>query len=284
VISPESEEITLEILDDYENRRGPFNDARLPIESVMPELEFADNHERAIFLTFSTSLTYRGDARVVRQQARALWEQNRWVYDPEDLVGNNRYEDLLNLFTNPIIYSDRQGKQRSAKMRYGKKDCGIWYNIAYTLKEDHESNPLSLLSSNNYHAKQIFDYVQTARWDEYAHEQIKWSKKKFPCLGGEKVGPLWLRLIDRYSRSLDGMEQIPLPVDRQIVKVTNFLEGTQFPRDCGEQTREKVRELWHPFCKKHGISTAELDNVLWRIGEDENWDKWGEKYLKQLTD
>lgn len=282
MVSAETEQITLKILDDYNHRRGNFKDAKLPIEVVMPEIEFGNDRGRAMFLTLSTSLNYRGDARVLRQQTRALWERHRWVYDPDDLVGNNRYEDLLNQFTNPIVYSDSHGGPASAKMRYGKKDCGIWYTIAYTLKQEHDSNPLHLFDSNNYDATRIFEYVQTARWDEYAHGQINWSKKKFPCLGGEKVGPLWLRLVDQYVHSLERMEQIPLPVDRQIVKVTNHLENTQFPRDCGKQTRERIRQLWHPFCKKHGISTAELDNVLWRIGEDKNWEEWGQEYLKKL--
>lgn len=86
------------------------------------------------------------------------------------------------------------------------------------------------------------------------------------------------------SVELDGVDLLPLPVDRQIVKVTNCLEGEDYSLEPSVQERREIRELWESFCKEHGYATAELDDALWRIGEqgdDEqgNWDEWGKEYL-----
>lgn len=285
MLSSKTIRVTKALMEDYENQQSHFEDVEssiLPVESVMDQMGFSNDRERALYLTLSTALNFMRSAETLRRKTKALWDKERWIYEPDTLVGEDRYGELESLFTRPVEYTDSEGQETESKMRYGKKDCDIWFTIATTLYEDHESNPLDFFASHDYDASEIFAYVQTERRDEYAHERITFSKQKFPYLAGEKIGPLWLRLVDDLVRPLDGVDLLPLPVDRQIVKVTNYLEGTNYSLEPSAQDRKEIRKLWEPFCEQHGYSTAELDDALWRIGEEENWDNWGQEYLDDL--
>jgi hypothetical protein len=286
MLSSEAERVTQVIMQDYQNQQGPFEDVEssiLPVESVMDEMfdEDSDTREMALYLTLSTSLNFMRQADRLRQRTMALWTDENWIYRPSVLVEEDRYEDLLNLFKGQDAHANHPVFEEHGLMEYGKQDADIWFTIAATLYEEHDSNPIHLFESFEDDAQAIFDHVQTDRREEPAHERIRFTKK-YPYLGGEKVGPLWLRLTDDLVYRLDGVQLLPLPVDRQIVKVTNVLDGTEYPLEPDDDDRQEIRELWHPFCKEYGYSTAELDDALWRIGEEENWDAWGEEYIEKI--
>lgn len=285
MLSPEAERATLKIMDDYENHQGPFEDVEssiLPVESVMNEMFDEDSKDRAkaLYLTLSTSLNFMRQAQRLRQRTKGLWETESWIYEPETLVEGDLYEDLLDLFKGRNEYANHPTLEKHGLMEYGKQDADIWFTIATTFYEDYDSNPIRLFKSCDDDARTVFEHVQSARREEPAHEQIRFTAK-YPYLSGEKVGPLWLRLTDDLVYPLNGVELLPLPVDRQIVKVTNALLGTEYPLEPDDGDRKAIRERWHPFCEEHGISTAELDDALWRVGEEENWEAWGEEYIQE---
>lgn len=274
-----------QVVEDYRASEGPFDgtiseeSAALPIERIWREMF---TQPEALYLTLSTALNYSGkQAETLRWRTKELWETERWIYEPDELVGNDRYYDLLDLFKGQDEYENHPAMEEYGLMEGGKRDANIWYTISATLYEEYDSNPMQLFEAKGHDARSIFDHVQTARREEPAHEEIRMTKA-FPYLGGEKVGPLWLRLIDDLVTPLEGVELLPLPVDAQIVKVTNYLFDTEYPSDPSDSEKEEIRDLWHPFCKEHDISTAELDDAFWRIGEQGNWDDWGKEYLDNL--
>ncbi|MFB6187726.1 MAG: hypothetical protein ABEI86_12785, partial [Halobacteriaceae archaeon] len=212
-----------------------------------------------------------------------LWTSEPWIYDPQTLVGDDRYHDLLDLFKGRNEFENHEVIEKHGRMEWGKKDADIWYTVAATLFEEHESNPLNLFENFNSDAGEIYSHVSTGSRDQPAHEEIR-MVKKYPYLGGEKIGPLWLRLInDLEVHTLHNVDLLPLPIDSQVVKVTNLIFDKDFSSDPSDQEKDEIRKIWHPYCEEHNISTADLDDALWRIGEQGNWeDNGGRDYLNKL--
>lgn len=278
-------DVIQQVIADYRDGTGPFEESTdedssaLPVEKVWTEMFGA--RPQLLYLTLSTALNYYGkEAETLRWRTKGLWETERWIYEPEELVGKNRYQDLFDLFKGVGEYENHPVMEKHGLMEGGKGDVDIWYTISATLYEEYDSNPMNLFEDQDYNARQIFDYIKTAEREEPAHERSRFTKSAFPYLAGEKVGPLWLRLIDDFVHPLKDVDSLPLPVDSQIVKVTNYLFNTNYPSDPSDSDVEEVRERWEPFLEKHNISTAEIDDAFWRIGEQGNWDKWGKEYLE----
>lgn len=281
------EEALLSIVDDYEQSRAlfekkdPEEDVDLPLKEALRELdtasEFADDRERCLYLTFTLTLNFSRPADRLSQRLRHLWVAEPWAFNPQTLVTEQRYHDLLDLFKGRNDFQDHPVMNEYGLMEYGKQDAAFWYTVAYTLYQEFESDPLSLIDDHDGDAHAVYQYVSNERLDEPAHEEIQ-TTKKFPGLGGEKIAPLWLRAIDDYIRPLDNIALLPIPVDVQVARVTNRLFGTEYTADR-DKDREAIRDLYRQFCEEYNRTSTRLDKALWLIGE--NWDTEGQDYLNQ---
>jgi hypothetical protein len=279
------EQVIIDIYEDYKQNQGIFDEATLHINDVLRELEqeglIKDERDRALFITLRTALNYLKPSERLTYRVQGLWRSESnpkpWLFYPEILVGDDRYEDLFDLFKGKGEYENHPVIEEYGRMENGKTDIGIWYTIAASLYEDYNSNPMKLFESLDNDATVIFDHMKDARREAPAHPNIN-TTKAFPSLGGMKVGPLWLRIIDDLVVDLDNIALIPIPVDVQIARVTNRLFGTDFDADEADD-REEIREIYREFCREHGYTDTKIDEPLWLIGE--NWDDGGEEYLDQ---
>jgi len=282
----EREDVIQQIFEDYRASRDFFDDnvgsegSDLPIETVMSGMDFI-SRPKSLFLTLGTALNFQKEAITLRKRTAGLWETEHWIYQPQTLIEGDRYHDLVDLFKGRNEYENHPVLEEHGRMEHGERDAEIWYTVAATLYEQYESNPMTLLEAYEFDAKSIFDHVQEAR-REPAHESIEMTKA-FPYLGGDKVGPLWLRLLDDMVHPLERIHLLPLPVDRQIVKITNYLFDTEYSLKPSEAEKNEIREIWYPRGKEHGLSAAEVDDALWRIAEEGNWEDGGREYVERLT-
>lgn len=284
------EQVLVSILEDFDSSRGlfeanrPVDDVDLPLKEALSELEakeeIDDDHERALYITFNLAVNFAKPADRLSQRVRGLWKTESWTFDPSTLAGDQRYYDLLDLFKGQGEFESHPIMERHGLMEHGKRDTDIWYTIAHTLYHEFQSDPLELLDTYDNDARAIYDYVSMARHNSPVHEEVRMTKK-FPSLGAEKVGPLWLRALDDYVRSLDNIALLPIPVDRQIADVTNHIFGTDYSAD-NDQDRDEIRTLYREFCEENDWTSTRLDKALWLIGE--SWETGGRGYLARKLD
>lgn len=153
----------------------------------------------------------------------------------------------------------------------GSRDAKIWYEISRTLYLDHDRDPLQLFSEHDFDMGQIGEYVQSATGDG------EFFGSKFPYLKGDEIRPLWMRNIHWEVRPLAGEDGLDIPVDVQIQKVTNNICGTSY--DLSEDDKQQMRDFWWDACEHTGLTPADLDSPLWRIGK--HWDEWGKPYIRR---
>jgi len=254
--------VAVNILDDYDHDRGPFNEPGI-IGSITKHMDSPT--ERALFLTFTTSLNRRRDAERLYRKFERLWDTERWIFDPETLVTAHDYEELVTLF-------EREGT------RFPESDAQVWYEIARTLYESHGSDPVDILETHDYDMQAISEYVRTASGETRFFEH----GRKFPALRGAKIRPLWLRLLSNHVHELTRRTGSEIAVDTHIIQITNKICGTNFSENS-EHDKERIRRFWRDVCEPAGINPIDIDAPLWYINR--GWNSWGEQYLQaKLSD
>lgn len=238
------EEVITRIVADYNSIESPFESGMLPERAAITSIEERD--ERALFSTLTVGLDFQRSSDQLWRKAIHLWRSEHWIYEPKEVV--TRRSDLSDLF-------EEQG------MRYGRKDVEIWYQNAAALHHEYENNPFVLFEQYDYNAPEILEAVR--------------SNSEFTYLGGQKIGPLWLRFIHEDVHPLSNITDVWMPIDTQIQKVSVPLLGGEYPL-------EVLRAFWTAFCHDHGFDPVTVDQPLWIIGA--NWTEWGQEYLHQCME
>ncbi len=100
----------------------------------------------------------------------------------------------------------------------------------------------------------------------------------FPLLGGPKVGPLWVRLLAYPGgAAISSLDRVPVAVDVQVRKVTEYLGVTETVGLDLEDVRDTIQVTWARDVAAHGAAGPDgladtpgaLDPALWFYG------KWG---------
>lgn len=243
-------ETITEMLKDYEDLSGPFNENNLPEKQVIRDIE--SKKEKALFLTLTVSIDYQKETEGENglwKTSMELWKRKNWIFRPQKVV-ETEYSRLIDIFED---------------IGWNWKDPHIWYRISLTLYRNFNSNPLNLIEKNES------DAVNTRR---YIRQK---NPKKFPYLKGDKINPLWLRLMHEEVHPLSRIKEIPLPVDTHIISISNYLQEENYSDSRGD--KKKIREFWRKFCKDNNIIPVKLDQPLWLIHK--HWNSWGKNYLEK---
>lgn len=99
-------------------------------------------------------------------------------------------------------------------------------------------------------------------------------KKDFPSLSGDKIYPLWIRMLhDNLGIELKNLERIPISVDVHVARAT-FATGclTGEFRGSIAEASAKIDEAWksiiagvsHPKLKY----ALQMDESLWHLGKN----------------
>ncbi len=251
-------EVAVNIDDDYRNRRSPFKEVFGVTTPITDQLE--SRRDKALFLTLTTSLNRQRDAERLYSKFERLWYDEHWIFDPETLIEDHTFDELAALF-------------KEEGTRYGTKDAEVWYEISRTLYREFDSDPMNLFEQFDYNRQQISEYVVKASGDTrfFKHGRL------FPALRGDKIRPVWLRLISRQVHPLGQMDGADVAVDTHIREITNKILGRTYTDSAAD--KQNIREFWRRVCEPHDIMPIEIDGPLWYIHRD--WDTWGRRYLQR---
>ncbi|QLD86746.1 hypothetical protein HWV23_13750 [Natronomonas halophila] len=244
------------IVEDYEQWRAPFKEHGGITMPITQEMETDRN--KSLFLTLTTALNRQRDAEMLYSKFERLWYDEHRIFEPDFLVGEDRYDELERLFV-------KEG------VRFGKKDAQAWYEVARTLFRDHESNPMYLFRSFEFDRERIAQHVINASGD------TRFYSYSYPVLRGDKVRPMWLRLINNQVHPLGKMGGADISVDSHIISFTNRLLKTEYTR-AGED-KEEIRRFWRDVCEGHPITPVDIDGPIWYI--DRGWEDWGKRYFER---
>lgn len=256
---PELRELAHEVFDDYESNSGPFKEYELPEYDVIYEVPAG--RERANFITLVATI----NLNVETSGEEGLWqtaldayesEHFDWIFDVETVAET----DQLDLYTEAF-----------KRLGWNSNNAHVfWGKNATTIAEEFNGDVRNLLDHCSNDGVEIQSYLQDEKPD--------W----FPSLKGDKVSALWLRLIHEEIQSLNAIEEISIPADRNILRVTDFLQSDDFSERTSENL-ETTRNLWEEVCAGTDLVPVYLDKPLWLCGKGlpfNYWNRWGQEYLE----
>ncbi len=104
------------------------------------------------------------------------------------------------------------------------------------------------------------------------------AKPLFPFIQGPKIGPMWIRMLVYPGRAkITSLECLPVAVDVQVRKVTEYLGVTETYGQPLDRVRRLIQEVWAEDVRRHGAegpgplsnTAGALDPAIWFFG------KWG---------
>ncbi len=231
------------IFKSYSEKKGVFEKFRFPPEYILPESMKRSSKEQLIYVTLTVALDYMRDAEKLWKQNHNAWlnSNQKWIFNPKE-VNEKGLDYLIDLF-------------KKIKDQRPNKDARIWFTICKKLLE-FEGDVYKLLYSIDFDAVKISEYLDS-------------NKEDFPYLSGNKIKPLWLRMInDNVGIKLKRIEEIPIPIDVHTARMTlRIIFNEEFKGSVTEKLREKCQNIWKTVLEGAGIYPLQLDEPLWLLGK-----------------
>ncbi len=174
-------------------------------EDISPEGVEKGSVEHLLFITLTVAIDYQRSAENLWESSRKTFEDpaTRYLFNPQQLHKTP---------TKKII-KDMQKYKLSKKT---KKDPYIWRTVGVTFYKKWDSDPGKFIENCDWDALTILD-----RLKKDTHLENSRQKSDFPYLRGNKIGPLWLRMLrDNVGLELKGLENVPIPVDIHVARAT----------------------------------------------------------------
>lgn len=238
-------------------------------EDTLPQGIVIGSSEHILFITLTVSIDYQRDAN-------ALWASAQRTYaDPE-----TRY-----LFYPPLLHEAPFHKiiQDMQKYKLSKKprnDAHIWKTVAISFYKKWQSDPRNFLASCKWKAPTILGRLKADTHIE--NNRPTWD---FPFLRGNKIGPLWLRMLrdNAHLTEIEDLDLVPIPVDIHIARATlalGIVHG-QFEGRL-ETLFEEIRKAWFLSVEEIQVEnrqmiSLDIDKALWHLS------KYGCTYRDQVT-
>lgn len=203
-----------------------------------------------LFLTFSAAMDRARDADRLWQRAASLFAQSPWVFRPGDVVARP-LDDLRSALSG-----------HGVSQRHGPDSLG-WRRIAESLLDPKSPEPVRrAVLEGTGDAAILMKAVRQGRW--------------YPFLRGPKISVMWVRMLAAPGRaSIVGLDVLPVAVDVQVRKVTEYLDVTQTQGADWPSARVAIQEAWREAATGAvgpgplDRTGAALDPALWFFG------KWG---------
>jgi hypothetical protein len=143
--------------------------------------------------------------------------------------------------------------------RYPNRDAKGWAKNCEILKNKYNGRVTELMLSVSSNAP---DLVEQLNDDDFLY------------LKGDKIAPMFARILNDEVASLNDMWMLDIPVDTHIHRLTEELTDT-------EMSADDVRAWWGVVGEQADISLHVVDGGLWFIGN--KWDDWGKQYWEEVT-
>jgi hypothetical protein len=240
------------------NNEGILGQNEMP-EDIIPDGIERGSLEHVLFITLTVSLDYLRDAPALWESARETHEdpETKYLFKPE-LIHKTPYDKFA---------KDLQ-KYKLSK-RYNK-DSYIWRTNATTFHKKWNGDPRKFLEDCNWDSLLILKRLKSD-----THDLNGRKIKDFTYLGGDKIGPLWLRMLrDNVEiNKLKNLEKVPIPVDIHVARAslaTGVVHG-QFEGRL-EDIFNEIRSAWFESVKRLNIEDREMialdvDESLWHLSK-----------------
>jgi hypothetical protein len=227
-------------------------------ELLKPEDLTIGSYEHVNYITLLVALDYMREANQLWRSGIETFNDKevRWVFDVNSEKINN-----INLLIN--------GLQKHKVSKKYNRDAKIWQKIALSIKEHFNGSMKSFIENEcNSDAKSIFDKIRSV------------YKNSFPNLKGNKILPLWIRMMrDVCELNIQNINSILLPVDVHVARATIFtgcIYGAKINTNI-QNIRLLVDEVWKEAAKQSGeFNKLDVDEPLWTLS------KYGCKKLKDM--
>lgn len=226
-------------------------------EDVLPLTMSRGSLEHLLFTTLTVSIDYQRDAEKLWEYSRKTFQdpETKYLFDPAE---------LYNTPTNKII-SDMRRYGLSQKPN---RDARIWSTIGITFHKKWKGDPRNFLEDCDWDAITILSRLKKDK--HYNNDAIS---PDFLNLRGDKIGPLWLRMLrDNVGISqLKNLHLIPIPVDIHIARATLALgvvrgKGIWTIKDLFEE----IRKTWFDSVEglqinSRSMISMDVDEPLWHL-------------------
>lgn len=228
-------------------------------EDILPAGMTEGSLEHLYFITLTVAIDYQRDAPALWACSRRTFEDpaTRYLFYPEQV------------YNTPVakIITDMQKHSLSKKPQ---NDAYIWRTVGLTFLKKYDNDPRHLFKLCQWKADLILHTIRKG-----SHQYKNKSYLDFPFLRGEKIGPLWLRMLrDNLGLSLSNLDRIPIPVDIHVARSTLAL-GIIRGRYEGSLTPlfEEIRKAW--FLSVQGLKredgsemiALDVDEPLWHLSK-----------------
>ena len=216
--------------------------------------------EHVLFITLAVAIDYQRDANQVWDSARRTFEDDntRYLFDPSALHDREFAQ----------VKQDMQTYQLSKKP---DRDAGIWRTIGVTLHMKWGGDPRRFLEACGWDAPTVLKRLKTD-----THQDGGRKRPDFPNLRGDKIGPLWLRMLRNNVGIADlrGLKLVPIPVDINIARATlttGVVRGAYAGRL--QEVFSYIRRAWLESVR--GLTAADgrpmialdVDEPLWHLSK-----------------
>lgn len=219
-----------------------------------------------LFLTFNAAMDRARDADLLADAAVVMWRDHPWAIQPEEVVRRP-----LGVLTDVL--------RRYGVSQRHRADTFAWRVIAESLA-DHAVAPAAhaAIYEGRADAKELLNEVVSSSPD---------GTERFPLLGGPKISALWIRLLAYPGGAhISSLETVPVAVDVQVRKVTEYLGVTDTGGLPLDDVRAAIQETWRRDVAAHGATgpgdlantPGALDPALWFYA------KWGCTYCQAANE
>ncbi len=210
-----------------------------------------------LFVTFTAAMDRSRDADRLWNASCQLFLEEPWPYNPEAALHRKPAELMA------ALRSHRVSQKHS-------DDGAAWRAIAETLTDPDLGRPVhTAIFEGRGDARELLLALKARRRD---------GRACFPLLGGPKISVMWVRMLAYPGGAeIESLNVLPVAVDVQVRKVTEYLGLLDTRGEDLEKIRRPIQEAWARGVQQHGAegpgrlanTASALDPALWFYG------KWG---------
>jgi hypothetical protein len=226
-------------------------------EDVLPKMMNRGSLEHLLFTTLTVSIDYQRDAE-------RLWESSRMTFMDPDTRYLFNPSDLQDTPMDKII----RDMQKYGLSKKPSRDAKIWSTISNAFHKKWQGDPRNFLEDCNWDALTILRRLKSD-----THYNMYAISPDFINLRGDKIGPLWIRMLrDNVGISrLQNLDRIPIPVDIHIARASLSLGVVKGKGNWTiKNLFEEIRKTWFESVlglkfNSRSMIALDVDEPLWHL-------------------
>ena len=228
-------------------------------EDIVPHRAERGSLDHLLFVTLTVSIDYMRDADDLWASSRTTFEdpETRYLYNPQ----------MLHEATPRAVAKDMQ-KHRLSKKR--EKDANIWRTVGISFHKKWAGDPRNFLADCRWDCPTVLARLKS---DHHTYNQR--PVPDYPYLRGDKIGPLWLRMLrDNVGvRQLTNLDKVPIPVDIHIARASLALGVVRGPYQGSlSGVFKMIRDAWSEGVRGLEVGgrpmvALDVDEALWHLSK-----------------